>query len=373
MKKMFGLAVCAFLLAACDGKPAYTISGTIDQEAAEGQYVYLYMYSDKEAAPLDSALVTGGAFSFKGVQDTPLLVALRPAEGVIDSPQQIIYGGFDPYAPWFLLDNSNLKVSLGLNSAVEGSPENNELTAYYRLLDEIYDGQTELEAQLKSKNDSLINIGEAALEALDAQAISLHKAYILSHSNSLAGANVFYINRYALPEADQREIIAQAGDLFKSAPGIDKRIEHLAILEKVAIGKAFTDFEMSDPQGNPHKLSEYTGKGKVVLIDFWASWCPPCRRSMPYLREVYKQYKDKGFEIVGVSLDRTQEAWVKGIEDLQITWPQISDLQYWKSAGAALYGVNSIPHTVLLDKDGIILAKNLHGADLGAKLAEILE
>ncbi|MDR1936932.1 MAG: AhpC/TSA family protein [Tannerellaceae bacterium] len=373
MKKMFGLAVCAFLLAACDGKQGYTITGTIDNDALDGQYVYLYTYGVDDAAPLDSALVAGGAFTFKGVQDTPLLVALRLADGVIDSQQEIIYGGFDPYAPWFILDNSKLKVSLGKNSAVEGTPENNELTAYYRQLDGIYDDQAELESQLKSKNDSLINIAEAALEALDARAIPLHKAYILSHSNSLTGANVFYINRYVLPEADQREIIAQAGDLFKSAPGIEKRIEHLDVLEKVAIGKTFTDFEMSDPKGNTHKLSEYAGNGKVVLIDFWASWCPPCRRSIPYLREVYKQYKDKGFEIVGVSLDRTGEAWVKGIEDLQITWPQMSDLQYWKSAGAALYGVNSIPHTVLVGRDGVILAKNLHDEALGAKLAEILE
>lgn len=372
MKKIVGfIAVCAVLLTACNEEKAYTIIGTTDNGDLNGKYVYLYAYAAAGAEPLDSALVNEGAFTFKGVQDTPILAILRPAGGAVGS-QQAISGGFDPFAPWFLLSNSRLKVYLGENSTVEGSPENNELTAYIRQLDALYDNQTELEALLKSKNDSLINEAEAVLESLDAQAIPLHKAYILSHSNSLTGAQAFYDNRYTLPEADQREILAQAGDLFKSAPGIDKRIEHLAVLEKVAVGNQFTDFELADPQGVPHKLSEYAGNGKVTLIDFWASWCPPCRRSMPFLREVYAQYKDKGFEIVGVSLDRTHEAWVKGIEDLQIGWPQISDLQYWKSAGAALYGVNSIPHTVLVDKDGVILAKNLHGEALVAKLTELL-
>ncbi|MDR2809758.1 MAG: AhpC/TSA family protein [Tannerellaceae bacterium] len=371
MKKLFSLALAVLLTAACNEKPGFTITGTVDNGDLNGKYVYLYAYGVGDTEPLDSALVSNNAFTFEGIQDTPLLASLRFAEGVINS-QQAINEGFDPYSPWFVLDNSKLTVFLGENSTIKGSTENNELTAYIQQLNKHYDNP-ELEAQLTSKNDSLILLAEDALEAIDAQAVPIHKAYILSHNNSWTGAQVFYANRYVLPEADQQEIIAQAGDVFKSAPGIDKRIEHLAVLEKVGVGKKFTDFEMADPQNNPHKLAEYVGNGKITLIDFWASWCPPCRRSIPYLREIYKQYGNKGFEIVGVSLDRTHEAWVKGVEDLQITWPQLSDLQYWKNAGAALYGVNSIPHTVLVDKDGTIIAKNLHGEALGARLAELLD
>ena len=122
-----------------------------------------------------------------------------------------------------------------------------------------------------------------------------------------------------------------------------------------------------------HKLSEFVGNGKVVLIDFWASWCPPCRADMPNLVAAYKQYKSKGFEIVGISLDSKADAWAKGVQDLGITWTQLSDLQGWKNAGAALYGVNSIPHTILVDKDGTILCKQLHGKEIAAKLEEILK
>jgi thiol-disulfide isomerase/thioredoxin len=130
---------------------------------------------------------------------------------------------------------------------------------------------------------------------------------------------------------------------------------------------------MADMEGNMHKLSEYVGQGKIVLIDFWASWCPPCRKEMPALVELYKKYNKKGFEIVGVSLDKDKDAWVEGVKNMHMEWKQLSDLKFWESEGAALYGVNSIPHTVLVDKDGTILAKNLHGEELNTKLAELIK
>ena len=109
------------------------------------------------------------------------------------------------------------------------------------------------------------------------------------------------------------------------------------------------------------------------IIDFWASWCGPCRREMPNLVEAYAQYKNKGFEIVGVSLDQSGEAWKDAIQKLNITWPQMSDLKYWNCEGAQLYAVSSIPHTVLIDGEGTIIARGLHGEGLQEKLAEVLK
>ena len=173
------------------------------------------------------------------------------------------------------------------------------------------------------------------------------------------------------PENDaQKELQAKIKDLRS---GIDKLVADLNVLKKVAIGQKFTDFEMPNAKGEVHKLSEYVGNGKVVLIDFWASWCPPCRAEMPNLVKAYKDYKDKGFDIVGISLDSKADAWAKGVKDLNITWTQLSDLKGWQNSGAALYGVNSIPHTVLVDKDGTIIAKNLHGQELEDKIKEVLK
>ena len=130
---------------------------------------------------------------------------------------------------------------------------------------------------------------------------------------------------------------------------------------------------MKDLKGKNVKLSDYVGKGKVVLVDFWASWCGPCRREMPNLVEAYKQYKGKNFEIVGVSLDRDEAAWKNMSKELKITWPQMSDLKFWQCEGAQLYAVSSIPHTVLIDGNGTIIARGLHGKALLDKIAEVVK
>lgn len=152
------------------------------------------------------------------------------------------------------------------------------------------------------------------------------------------------------------------------------RIKELTDKQKTtAQGTKFIDFEMQTPEGKTVKLSDYAGKGKVVLVDFWASWCGPCRREMPALVEAYAKYKGKNFEIVGVSLDRDAAAWKESIKQMNMTWPQMSDLKFWQSEGAQLYAVNSIPHVVLIDGQGTIIARGLHGEELHKKLAEVVK
>ena len=365
MKKIIPFVLCAFFLIACDAKPGYVISGMVDRDDLNGKYIYFYEYGVKDAVALDSVIVENGAFTFKGVQETPVLRMLKFADGVIGEEAYFSFAGFTPYMPWFVLDNSKLVVEVAENSSVTGSVENESLTAYMRQMDEL-----EKKAEVIDENTE---DAEDRFNVVFDERTVLSKAYILEHNNSLAAADIFYNLRHMLSEEDRRAIVANAGDVFKSAPNIDKIMGHLDILAKVAIGKKFTDFEMADVKGEGHKLSEYVGNGKVVLIDFWASWCPPCRRDMSHLVEVYKQYKAKDFEIVGISLDSEPAKWEKGIDDLNISWPQLSDLKGWENAGASLYGVNSIPHTVLVDKDGVIIAKDIRGEALDEKLMEILK
>jgi peroxiredoxin len=139
--------------------------------------------------------------------------------------------------------------------------------------------------------------------------------------------------------------------------------------KKTAVGVVAPDFTMNDPDGKPIQLSSL--RGKVVMIDFWASWCAPCRQENPNVVKLYNQYHDKGFEILGVSLDRGKDEWIQAIKDDQLTWLHVSDLQFWQNAVARQYGVNSIPQTYLLDKEGKIIAKGLRSEQLAAKLGEL--
>jgi peroxiredoxin len=147
--------------------------------------------------------------------------------------------------------------------------------------------------------------------------------------------------------------------------------DHLSRMKSVDIGEKFVDFSMQDTSGTFVSLSDFAGKG-VLLIDFWASWCPPCRKANPEVVEIYNEFKDKGFDIVGVSLDNSKKNWKEAIVADNLTWAQMSDLQGWESKGAHLWAVAAIPHTVLLDEEGTIIARNLEKNELREKLTELL-
>ena len=143
--------------------------------------------------------------------------------------------------------------------------------------------------------------------------------------------------------------------------------------KRTAVGQKFTDFAMQTPDGQDIKLSDIVARNKVTLVDFWASWCGPCRMEMPNVVNDYKNFKDKGLGVVGVSLDSDAEKWKQAIRELGITWEQMSDLKGWDCKGAKLYNIHAIPATVLIGQDGTILAKDLRGEGLTNKLAELLK
>lgn len=144
-------------------------------------------------------------------------------------------------------------------------------------------------------------------------------------------------------------------------------------LESRHPGLQFKELTMQDMDGKTVKLSDWAGKGKYVLVDFWASWCGPCRHEMPNVVNAYAKYKDKNFEIVGVSFDDNKAKWIEAVKDLDMTWPQMSDLKGWKCAATTVYGISSIPSNILLDPQGKIIAIDLRGEDLHKELAEVLK
>ena len=160
-------------------------------------------------------------------------------------------------------------------------------------------------------------------------------------------------------------------DKYKAegAPYMASLVQKVNSAKNFMIGAVAPDFEQATPEGKSMKLSDL--RGKVVLVDFWASWCGPCRKENPHVVKLYDKYKSKGFDVMGVSLDKTKDRWVNAIEKDDLRWNHVSDLKGWSNVVAKQYSVSSIPHTLLLDKDGKILARNLRAKQLEIKLVEL--
>ncbi|MBR4379996.1 MAG: redoxin domain-containing protein [Bacteroidaceae bacterium] len=364
MKKLFYVGALA-ALTACTGNNGYTIKGEI-ADAQDGDSIFLVEMSGRQSAKQQGTIIKNGKFEFKGEQANPELRYLMYQPGTENDQ-----------AMDFFLENGTIMVKMSTDvTSATGTPNND---AYQQIRDEIYDIQEQMNDVYEkiANEEDMSDETRANIEKLSAELEDKYVSVLVKGAKNNATNEVgmhmlknfyFYMNT-----PDLAEIVQQIPDKFLKDESINRIKEVVTKLTATEVGKKFTDFELKDPDGKPVKLSDYAGKGKVVLVDFWASWCGPCRQEMPNVVKVYNQYKKKGFEIVGVSLDQTAEAWKKGIADLNITWPQMSDLKYWQCEAAAIYGVSAIPHTVLIDKDGTILERNLRGEKLYERIAELLD
>lgn len=358
------LAILVFALAAfsCQSaKDEYSIKGSID--GVDKGKIYLQKLVDGQPKTVDSTELSGGKFSFKGKMDIPDFRLLRLNDR--------------EYFAQFFLDDASVTVAAKKDSLratkITGSPTNDVFRAYVAEMDklskEVMGIQEKYQSAMSTGNADAANKAKIDYQAMMDNNKVFTKNFIKEHSNSVVSA--FILLQYAsqLESNDVADIVS------KFAPEIDKSEYVVKLKElvdeqkKTANGAVAPDFTMNNTEGKPVTLSSF--KGKIVLVDFWASWCGPCRQENPNVVKLYQQYHGKGFEILGVSLDKGKDEWLKAIKDDNLTWTHVSDLQYWQNAAARLYGVNSIPQSFLLDKDGKIIAKGLRGDQLASKLAEL--
>lgn len=367
MKKILTLFAFSALFWACNNQPKnalagnfaknkYTITGTIDG-AIEGDTVVLESIKNMEAEIISQTVIKNGVFTFEGVQDS---VVPRYLSCLTEK---------EAYSIPFFLENGDISVKIKTNEdAVTGTPSN-------EIFQEIRSKRNEMIRKFNEidKNQSLSE-DEKNAQSDEAEMVynQILKGTMEKNMTNPVGIFLFKEQYFENSLAENQLLFSKIPTHFLKDIELQQIQKQMEAIQKTSENQKFTDFEMKTPEGKSVKLSDFVGKGKPVLLDFWASWCGPCRQAMPELIKIYKKYNGK-FEVVGVSFDDKQESWKNAISHLKLTWKQMSDLKGWKSEAAIRYGINAIPHTLLIDGQGVIVGRDLHGKALEQKLDELLK
>lgn len=365
MKKTIILLMVLAVAVSCGKEPKFRITGSVS--GADGSVAVLQKRISGGYEVLDSAYIENGVFEMDGAVEYPQMVILS-----IKGKS----GGLT-----FYVENSRITINGQADSlflaSVTGSQTQAEFDAYKASFEEtnsemstLYD--TYREARMSGDTEQAASI-EKELNALDEKQNDLKKEFIAGHPASYVTPAVINELSYYLEADEFDSILSNLDASLDKVPSIIAMKDRLVRLKAVAIGQKAPDFTLDDVDGNPVSLySKLDGNTSLLLVDFWAAWCPPCREENPNVVKIWKEYNKKGFDVLGVSLDRNKEDWVKAIKDDNLTWTHVSDLKYWECEPAQLYAVTAIPSNFLLDGDGVIIGHNLRGEALAEKVKEIL-
>ena len=373
MKKLHLIfAACAVLaLANCSKTQHYTIQGSLGSLNAPAT-VYLLT---RESQVKDSAVLNNGKFSISGTVDsiTVMILALN-TEG---TGHELASEGTTIF-----LENGTIQVNSdngGLRDAQITGTLNND--AKFRYHKEVEQPMQELQAAMMAKQQEAAFTGSiendsvraelAATEASFYDSVAQrYETFIRANPKALVSLEMVMGMMGSVPNDRVETLYNTLSTDLRQSPIGQELIAKLTRTKLFEIGAVMPEITLPDTSGTPVSSSDF--KGQYLLVDLWAGWCSPCRAENPNLLAAYNEYKDRNFNVLGISLDQTREKWVSAIQEDQLPWTQISDIKYWNSAAVAHFGVSGIPANFLLDPDGKIVAKDLRGQALWVKLEELL-
>jgi peroxiredoxin len=374
MKKILSLTVLllSLFIFSCKNKDAFTISGTVENPGSLKK-VYLYQADSTTVSLVDSTnLSEQGKFQFKRSAAYPNMYKLRIGGSEFD---MIAKNGDG------IEFNTNNTDSLHMYQ-ISGSDESEKIKEFNTISNKyilkagkVYEEYQAKAEELNAEPDSLLKKKKAEeliatyrpmiFKINDAKSAEI-LAFVNQNKTSLAG---FYAITSLDPQKYERELIAYAEAIkndFKDNAWVQRFIKHMMVVKPVSVGQKAPDFTVRGIDGKEVKLSDY--KGKYVMLDFWASWCAPCREENPNVVKLYAVYHPKGLNILGISLDVDKSLWQKAIDKDKLTWSHASDLKNFEGPVEMLYRVEAIPANFVIDPNGIIIAKSVFGADLAAFL-----
>ena len=363
---LFGLLIS---LTACNQieKNTFVLNGTTN--LPDGKRIFLIQANaNGQPSTIDTATVANGQFNFSGS------VAQIDVNFLLVEGQQLNSA--------FIVEEGNIEVKLLQESLAEmdlsGTSSNEDLYFYRKETKTFANDMNAIVAEIQSANalgdNLLVQDLQQQYTVLQEKLVDYEKNFIKTKTDSYISALILerFLKQKTLARNEVKEIFDTFSDRIRSSKsGINVSNVVNAPVNPTAIGEIAPLFDGPTPSGERIALESF--RGKVVIIDFWASWCRPCRIENPNLVRLYKRMNVKGLEIVGVSLDRNKASWERAIADDGLTWNHVSNLQYWADPIAQLYSVRSIPAAFVLDREGRIVAKNLRGAQLDAKIEELLK
>ena len=357
-KLLLSIVAASMTLAACNAQSGYKVTGTVEG-MPDGKAI-IATVNGSTLDTLAKADVKNGSFEFTGnvSEPTGAYIMVIGQRGAIP----------------FMLENANITISAGQAGLTVTGSEGQKIYDQFMSINATAQQEAmklQQEYQAANGDQAKIQAIQEAYAKLMTDVQAKETELIKANPDSYVSAFVIASGMGQMEYEQLKERYNLLGEKAKAGAQGKAIAAQIAKLESTAIGQIAPNFTITTPEGE--SISLYDIKGKVKLIDFWASWCGPCRGENPHVVEIYKEYHPKGLEIFGVSLDNNKEAWVKAIADDGLVWKHGSDLKGWQSAPAQLYSVTGIPHTVLLDENNKIIAKNLRGDELKQKIAELLK